>query len=304
MPPSIGFILLTHTKPEQIRRLIRRLNIVFEQPRIVCHNDFDRCGLPLEEFPGNVSFVQPHFQTGWGVFPVVEAVVRAIQVMYAAPENPDWFVLLSGSDYPIKPAAKIRHELAASRYDAYINYKLIDTNVENEWGLQFEHEWKEWQRECYKRYFTKRWCYPSVTRRLRPTRRMLSLKHPIVTWPFLPFTTQFRCYAGETWFTANRLAAQYIVRFHSSRPALAYHYRTAPVPEESYFQCILANEPGLTLKDNDYRYTDWSRGGPHPKTLGIEDLPQLRTSTDHFARKFDIDYDTSVLNELDIITSA
>jgi hypothetical protein len=33
----------------------------------------------------------------------------------------------------------------------------------------------------------------------------------------------------------------------------------------------------------------------------MEDLPKLLSSTDHFARKFDIDQDARVLDELDAV---
>jgi Core-2/I-Branching enzyme len=295
MMVTIGFVLLTYTKPAQIQRLVNRLNVMFDDPPIVCHHDFAKCTLPIKEFPTNVSFVQPQSPSGWGIFATVEAALRAIKQMYDAPASPDWFVLLSGSDYPIKPAATIRGQLENSPYDAYILRTLIQFN-----------NWKDdwWQRLCYERYCTKTWYYPSLTRRLRPTRRVLVLKHPLLTRPFLPFSDHFRCYAGQFWFTANRRAAEYILRFYATRPRLAAHYRTSHVqiPEESYFNCVLGNAPGLKLENNDYRYIDWSRGGSHPKTLGIEDLPKLLSSTDHFARKFDIHHDARILDELDAAT--
>jgi hypothetical protein len=291
MTTTIGFVLLTHTKPQQIRRLADRLNVMFHEPPIVCHHDFAKCTLSIEEFPTNISFVQPPTPTAWGTFAQVEAVLRAIKQMYDAPASPDWIVLLSGSDYPIKPAATIRRQLETSPQDAHIRHELIQFN-----------EGSDWQRHCYDRYCTKTWYYPSLTKHLRPTRRALVLKRPLLTRPFLPFTDHFRCYAGEFWFCANRRAAEYILRFHVARPGLVSHYRTAFSPEESYFQCVLANAPGLKLNNDDYRYTDWSDGGAHPKTLGSEDLPKLLSSTDHFARKFDIDRDARVLDKLDAVT--
>jgi hypothetical protein len=292
MPPAIGFVLLTYTKPAQIQRLVIRLNVMFDEPPIVCHHDFAKCTLPIKEFPKNVSFVQPQSPTGWGVFATVEAAVRAIKQMYEAPASPDWFVLLSGSDYPIKSAATIRGQLETSPYDAYIYH----------FPIQFNKLKNDWQRDCYERYCTKTWYYPSLTKRLCPTRRKLVLKHPLLTRPFLPFSDHFRCYVGEFWFSANRRAAEYILRFYETRLRLASHYRTVPIPEESYFNCVLGNAPGLKLDPdyaNDYRYVDWSHGGSSPKILGMEDLPKLLSSTDHFARKFDIDQDARVLDELD-----
>ena len=122
MTLSIGFLLITHTQPDQVRRLIHRLNAIFDQPSIVCHHDFAQSNLPIEECPGNVSFVLPHHPTGWGIFSTVEATVHAIRQMYEAPASPDWFVLLSGADYPIKSAVHIRRDLASLRCDACIEY--------------------------------------------------------------------------------------------------------------------------------------------------------------------------------------
>jgi hypothetical protein len=265
---------------------------MFDEPPIVCHHDFAKCALPIKEFPTNVSFVQPPTPTAWGTFTLVEAVLRAIKQMYDAPSSPDWFVLLSGSDYPIKPAGTIRGQLERSAYDAHIMHEPV----------QFNELKNYWQRLYYGRYCTKIWYYPSLTKRLRPTRRKLVLKHPLLTRPFLPFSDHFRCYMGQFWFCGNRRAAEYILRFYETRPRLASYYRTVQIPDESYFQCVLANAPGLKLDNNDYRYIDWSRGGWNPKILGMGDLPKLLSSTDHFARKFDIDHDARILDELDAAT--
>ncbi|MCC5616974.1 hypothetical protein LC605_18200 [Nostoc sp. CHAB 5836] len=80
-------------------------------------------------------------------------------------------------------------------------------------------------------------------------------------------------------------------------------YSNLKYTDESYFQTILAHAPNLKLKNDRRRYIDWSTGGPHPKVLLMEDLPNLLASSAHFARKFDIDRDSNILNELDRITS-
>lgn len=289
MKPKVGFILLTHAKPHQIIRLVTRLNQMFDHPPIVCHHDFSKCALPLNSFPGNVSFVQPHLQTGWAEFSVVEATVRSLEQMYEGPSSPDWFVLLSGADYPVKSAAQILHDLNAGSYDAHIHFELIGTNA-----LE-----SDWQTQCLDRYCTKSFSFPSITKRLRPTRRLLRLKHPLLTRAFLPFSKNLRCFAGSQWFCANRRSAQYIIEFHKTKPDLATHYRKLMSTEESYFQTILANAPNLQLNNNSWRYTDWAAGGGHPKTLLFDDLPKILSSSAHFARKFDIDTDVRILNELD-----
>lgn len=89
MPGKIGFILLTHSEPAQILRLVDRLNAMFHWPPIVCHHNFSLCSLSIETFSANVSFVRPHIQTKWADFSVIEATVRAIRQMYEVTEGPD-----------------------------------------------------------------------------------------------------------------------------------------------------------------------------------------------------------------------
>ncbi len=290
--PPLGFILLNHNRPQQFQRLIDRLNTMFQFPPIVCHHDFSQCALPTELFPPNVSFVRPHLRTAWGCFSLVEATMRAMEQMYAAPVNPGWFALLSGTDYPIKPAAQILADFRAATYDAAIQFELIRAN-------DFK---RHWQEVCYQRYYALNVTVP-VMAGWRLARRRLAINHPLLTKPFLPFNKNFACYAGAQWFCANRRTAQHLLKFHKANLKLANHYRKIMAPDESYFQTILANAPQFKLHNDNFRYLDWSAGEAHPKTLRLEDLPKLQASTAHFARKFDVEQDSIVLDELDRLTA-
>jgi hypothetical protein len=303
MTPTVGFIILTHNKPHQTIKLFNTLNHMFNYPPIVCHHDFSKSELPTDTLSKNIVLVQPYLQTGWGGFSLVDAMLTALKLMYEAPNPPDWFVLLSGADYPIKPAQQILQDLASSPYDVHITYEQINYNA-------FEHDW---QKLCYERYCAVKFRVPFLNKKLHLIRReihlvnqVVALKYPLLTAPFLPFSKNLRCFAGEHWFCANRKAANYLIEFHREKPALASHYRRledfgSSIPDESYYHTILCNAPHLTISKNHWRYVDWSTKGAHPKTLFLEDLPKIYASSAHFARKFDIDQDVRILNELDAI---
>jgi hypothetical protein len=268
---------------------------MFDHPPIVCHHDFSKSDLPIDTLARNVSLVHPHLQTGWSKFSVVEAMLLALQLMYETPTSPDWFILLSGADYPIKPATQILQDLASSSYDVHIHHEQINYNA-------YE---RDWQKSCYERYCIVKFQVPFLNRKLHLTKRQVNLRHPLLTAPFLPFSKNLRCFAGEHWFCANRKAAKYLIEFHRERPALASHYRRLDsytiVPEESYYHTIFCNAPHLKVSENNWRYIDWSTKNAHPKTLLFEDLPKIHASSAHFARKFDIDKDVRILNQLDAI---
>ncbi|WP_392534816.1 beta-1,6-N-acetylglucosaminyltransferase [Nostoc sp. C117] len=296
---SIGFILLTHTKPLQIYRLINKLNRMFNYPVIVCHHDFSICDLSVDSLSKNIFLVRPHIQTEWAGFTLVEATVKALELMYELPDAPDWFVLLSGGDYPIKTAKQILDDLGSNSYDAYIQHEKITYET-------YRYDIREsmvWQKNSYQRYCTKSFVFNLSKKYCAQLNLEIRFEHPLLTKPFLPFSSKLACFSGSQWFCANRKAAEYIIDFHSQKNALTLYYSKLKYTDESYFQTILANAPYLRLQNDRRRYIDWSNGGSHPKTLLMEDLPNLLASSAHFARKFDIDIDSNILDELDTITS-
>jgi hypothetical protein len=281
----LGFLLLTHTKPHQIARLVQRLATLFNDPPIVLHHDFSKCALDGQSLPPCVRVVQPHHVTTWGNISLVEAAVSALRLLYTGPEPPEWFTLLSGADYPAAPASVVLRDLQDSPVDAFMHHELIDP----------DHVQREWHTTCLHRYRRKRFWMRY------PTRRTVTVPLRISRY-FLPFTRAFQCFAGSQWFTANQRCAERILRSHAGgeRKLLA-HYKAVPIPDESYFQCILCNDPSLRIENDNKRYTDWSEGAAHPRTLGSQDLPRLIDSRCHFARKFDPDYDSDVLDSLDAL---
>jgi Core-2/I-Branching enzyme len=280
MTVKIGFVLLTHNKPRQAARLVSRLNWMFERPPIAWHHDFTFYDLPADSITDNVSLVLPHIRTGWARFSVVEAMLKALEILVKSKSSPDWFILLSGADYPIKRADEIVHDLSTSRFDVHMSHHRII----------FSDRKTVWQRVAYDRYYALRLRVPFINRTLRPSKRTITLRHPIFTAPCAPFSRVFSCFAGECWFCANRQTAEYLVEFHRTNSTLADHYR------------ILCNSH-FKISKNNWRYIDWSHNTmgkyEHPKTLLMEDLAALQVSKQHFARKFDIDMDETVLNAVD-----
>ena len=86
--------------------------------------------------------------------------------------------------------------------------------------------------------------------------------------------------------------------------ALFLHYSKRFIPYESFSQTILCNQPDLKISKDSLRYIDWSQGGHHPKTLGMEDIPGILASGAHFARKFDLTKGAEVFDAIDAAVDA
>jgi len=306
MAPTLGFVLLINPRNPiaQTARLVRTLNWMFGAPPIACHHDFGQNPEFISDCPPNVRVVQPHVATSWGDFSCMEAMLKALGLLYnglSAPA-PDWFVFLSGSDYPIKPAAQILADLQNGGYDGYIEHKIV-----SEGDLIYPRDplyprgwkWETWLKQCHKRYCSLRVDVPSLNRYFRYRTRTYWLEHPFFTRGRVPFTPEFKCYAGEVWFCANRKCARRILDFYENDREVANHYRKTLVPEESYLHTILANDSAVKLSQNHLRYVDWTNGGSNPKFLTTNDLPEITRSSAHFARKFDMVLDSYVLDKID-----
>ena len=287
---KIGFVTVTYSEPNQLLRLTKRLGSMFPGAKISAAHDFGQTHLDTKRFPDFVSFIHPYEKTKWGNISVIHAAMRALRELYEK-DDPDWVVLLSGSDYPVTSADKILSELRTGSYDAYIDFREIirphgiSLSADNR-EASFNFTEPEWNAIGYDRYVAKLINYPSLTRKLQPKWRKIFIRHPWFAWPFHPFRTNLHCFGGEQWFTANRRTAHMLIDEYESGERLIKHFSKCFIPEEGYYQTVICNGTGLRVSSNNKRYIDWGSGGGHPKLLGSADLPAIAASGSHFARKF------------------
>jgi len=292
MSIKIGFAVLSHSEPDQVLRLIRGLNAMFGDPPIVCHHDFGKCSLDETLFPGNVRFVHPHFVTRWGHINVPLAALRVFSLLREQAQ-PDWFVLLSGSDYPVRPADAMIGELSDSNFDVYLDHREILYRVVPPGQMARDCGFGRpgWISLAYDRY-----CAVPLFWWPRPSRKLLLsgvfplqkkyvfLRHPsILRWIHRDPPT--RIYGGDFWFQANQRAIDCLLN-DPSMPGLVSYYNRRRNVDESLFHTALCNQPDLRICIDHKRYEDWSEDGKHPKWLEASDVPKILASGAHFARKF------------------
>ncbi len=291
---TIGFVILSHRDPAQLLRLVTTLNRLYDDPPIACHHDMAQSAIDVGAFPGNVRFVQPSIRTGWAKWSVVQGFFAALRLLYEH-DAPDWFVLLSAVDYPIRHAAAVRADLDMLDADALIDFRRLDDTAESAAACfgprnpeldQFESEIN--RRLKRTRYEGAQLWLPILRfndggRRVRPGRRTLEL--PFRT-PFRPFSRDFQCFDGDHWFTGNARVARLLLNPTSRHLKLQKYLSMRTSPDECYFQTVLCNEPGLRLVRDNRRYAQWNGGGAHPQSLTDADLGAIAASNAHFARKF------------------
>ena len=233
MSTRIGFVILSHNNPQQLRRLVRCLQRIYDNPPIAIHHDFGQSPLCQDDFPSDVQFVTPHVKTGWGKFSLVVAALRAIELLYQN-ATPDWFVLLSAADYPTMPAEKVLEELTSNGMDALLDYrevpKLSDSRHKFTSGFRSHSQLASILGPCnsslsyptpenpalnhfvlsnnlelaWRRYMGFYVWLPVIRSGPRIGRYMLDL--PFEDWRS-PFAPDFKCLYGDQWFAGNREVA-------------------------------------------------------------------------------------------------
>lgn len=315
--PQVAYLILVHNHPHQVARLVDRLSHPWS--RIYIHVDAKADIRPFVEVlrEKHVTILRDRVNVFWGGYSVVEATLALMRA--AVRDGFGYAVLLSGSDYPIKPAAQILDFLATTTFE-HINY----------WRMEDRKSW--WYRvQCYfylDSYLSNPRTGPA------PTRLLSSGYHALVRnriasriLPKRAFPEHVVPYAGSQWWMLSHACVAYILECLDCDPELSAFYRFTYVPDEMIFQTIVLNSPFAERVVHRDRYAQWRqandarhvRGEPpmlpessfhgkfmywsptkgRPATLDEEDFSTLRTSDALFARKFDPDRSAELMARLD-----
>ena len=115
-----------------------------------------------------------------------------------------------------------------------------------------------------------------------------------------PFTKNKPCWYGSMWLTLSQKAARFVVACAKERPDYVDYYRRTTIPDESATSTLICNAEDLRVEPRNVHYTRWSHpGSAHPDIFRLEDLPELLSVPEYFARKFDSEKDAEILDRLD-----
>lgn len=275
----LGWIVLAHSRPAQVARLIARLQNPGDH--VFLHVDRSAALAPFLAALGprrdGVSLL-PRHRSRWGSYGVAEATLDGMRA--GLEHGADFMLVVSGQDYPIKPLEALRERLGRQPDTGYMHFFELPNPDWSEpegglWRLNRRH-YRLGRRSVH---------VPNRLTPFVPLRRL-----PLGLVPF----------AGANWWCLPRCCAADILEFLQENPQLEGFWRRVALPAESLFHTILLNGP---LRDqivfDDLRYIVWTPGAAHPKTLDAAELPWLARSPAYLARKFDAERDPRVLDLID-----
>ncbi|TGE28666.1 beta-1,6-N-acetylglucosaminyltransferase [Hymenobacter metallicola] len=277
----IAHLIMVHKNPAQVERLL--LALAHDGADCYLHLDLKadpRAFEHLARLP-NVHFTPRRFFVRWASYRFTQAIVECTRDILATGIGYEFINLLSGQDYPLRPAAEVHAFLAAHRGQSF---------------MAFEPENSPWWQHAVSRveqYHTTYYRFPGQY-------RLQALVNGLL--PKRRFPLPYTLYGGPdgSWWTISAECAAYLVQFLDTHPQLQRFSRFTWGSDEFLPATVLLNSPYRhCIINENYRYIDWSAGGANPRVLTAADFQPLARAPKLYARKFDIEHDAHILDRID-----
>jgi len=269
---KIAYLITAYNNYEHLNKLINALDE--NNASFFIHID------KKVEMPENIQenkkikFIK-RIKVWWGGWSHMQAILNLMTE--AAKYKSDYYILLSGTDYPIRQNSFLYNKL--NEGGEYINILK---------GFQTHKP----ENRIKKYYFD---CFDRRNENSFKTKIFLFLekfKSKIMTKKNYPFK---EIYHGSTWWALSQNCVSYTLEYIKNNPEYVNFFKTSWCPEESFIQTILGNSKYLSECKNNLTFTDWS-GIPAPVVLREEHIDLFKNRlefdgsygkyTPFFARKF------------------
>lgn len=268
----IAYLLLVHTQPDQLARLLSRL-LEGNEDRAIIHVDAVVDQAPFEArtaaWGDRVEYLSARWNIKWGGFDMCRATLELLRV--ACGQDADHHVLASGVDYPIRPVEELREELASGA--VYMDSRPMPV--------------LEWHRPMTR---LSRFTFVAKNRSNKLARLVFHLLQVFPPRNVRRGLGGRQPYAGAQWWAFPAHVSRAVLDFADREPRLVRFFSRSTLPDEMFFQTVVAAAcPGEEVRLS-FTYADWGGPPPRPATLTAADLPKLQAAArrgHYLARKFD-----------------
>lgn len=268
---TIAYFILVHRFPEQFKRLFKA--IFHPENYYLIHLD-KKTGLEvyddikgfLIDFPN--TYILDSENVIWGGYSMVQAELNGMQYLLNINAEWDFFINLSGQDYPMKSQKIIREFLTKNKGNNFLkiaNQASERPETMNRIENYFVETSNGFEGIPYKRAYLK----------------------DVIS------------YIGGQWMILTRQCCEFICNSGEMQKFEDYYLNTL-IADESFFQTVLMNTSfdGKLIND-DKRAIIWIPDGDiklRPKTFTEDDIKFLLTGDNLFARKFDDNIDANIID--------
>jgi hypothetical protein len=299
---KIAYLVLAHNQPDHLFRMINALNT--ENSSFYVHIDkkSDIAIFNPSQYPKNVFFQPDRTLISHGGFSMVPATLGLMKEAFKDDQN-NYFIFLSGWDYPIKSKESIHKFLSNSYPMNFLSfYALVGKadlieNIQKYFFIDFIGQ------------------FPKFIK--IPLKIVQYISHRIpIKRKFFPGMIPYR---GSSSFCLNRETIKQIIDFTIGVNGKSYFdfFKYVLCPDEIFFHTIILNSPcakqcrfyerdvvnlKVPMKNENKAYLhhiDWNPERENPAILNMTDFDRLMSSEMLFARKFNEVKSKELLEALD-----
>jgi len=281
---KVANLIVAHKNPAQLVRLVNRFdaglfhNFIHIDGRQSLAAYAELVALP------HVTLLEPRRKLNWAGYGFVQITLEGMATILGHNDHFGYISVMSGQDYPIRPAKALYEHLYASGGKEFFDVIAVDPD----WPVALHR---------YEGYHFIEW-------NIRGRYRLEDMINVFVApRPF--YNNKLEPYGKSAWFTASVDFAEYALKFMTNNPDYERFLRTVWNPDEFTFNTMAMNSPFRDrLVNSNLRHIDWSEGKANPKIFRVSDVPDLVKGECFLARKFDTTVDADVLNLLDDFIAA
>ena len=255
---KIAYLILSHNNSVHFEQLISAISS--SSSEIFIHidkkADFKKFLCVKRD---SLHFINKRIKVYRSHFSQVEAILLLMQNALEFSNDLQRFVLLSGTDYPLRSQSYIMNFFEKNPQNEYLNLVKIPNLSE---GKPLSRLTGYTPTPTFPSYYLER-MFRGPLRRLGiiPKER----NYQKILGDMIP-------YGGSEWWALTRNACQHIIEFVSKYEKFVKFFKHSRNPEEMFFHIILGNSPYKNNIKDYLTYTDWSAGGGHPAWISMDHL--------------------------------
>ena len=264
--------VLCHDRPEQVNLIMAQFPP--ESFDFFIHVDRKSDILPRVDRRPNVFFVpdERRVDVRWGRFSQVEATLALMRMVDPAVHSR--MHLISGADFPIKPAREILAHCDRDR--EFIESKPLPEATSWAWGGM------DRVLVRYPGWLIRR-PDEALPRALRIAYRECVMRTGLLKRHDCPVD---KFYAGAQWFSITGACAAWMLSYLDAHPDYIRFFETGACVDEIFFATLVRLSPFASRLGGAMRFIRWEGGANGgPATLSDADVPAMRAHEGFFARK-------------------
>lgn len=225
----------------------------------------------------------------WGRMSQVDATINLLKYADLISDF-DFYILLSGQDYPLVNVEKLKTFFANNMNSNFIDLFPSKNHVygkNNNYDKRTNIYYNDFLMKRGKVHRVIRRLWVAITGGYNHTFKLFKRKQP-----------KMKFYFGSSWWTINNKFHNYLMEFIKNDNELLKFLKNTSCPDECFFHTVFMNSEFRDTRKEYIHYVDWSNGNSSPKNLCKQDVEKALKTDKLFARKFDPDFDSSGLQYL------